>query len=123
MRTFIISGMLILGILGVPRPSSTVTMTIVTVTAYSYNSCRPPHYGVTSSGQKVKEGMVALSQDVERSLNLEFGNRVLLHGLGVFEFTDRMASHWRNKADIFLQSVSQARRFGIKRHVVLVKLV
>jgi|UniRef100_A0A7C5ERZ8 3D (Asp-Asp-Asp) domain-containing protein len=123
MRTFIITGLLIVGILGLPRPSTTVTMSIVTVTAYSYNSCRAPNYGVTSSGQRVKEGIVALSRDVEDSLNLQFGNRVLLHGLGVFEFSDRMASHWRNKADIFLESVSQARRFGVKRHVVLVKLV
>lgn len=123
MRTLGISGLLLLGVLGLPQASHTVNMSIVTVTAYSYNSCRPPNYGITSSGQQVKEGFVALSRDVERSLNLQFGNRVLLHGLGVFEFQDRMASHWRHKADIFLESVSQARRFGVKRHVVLVKLV
>lgn len=123
MRTLTISCLLILAGLLLPRPSTTVTMSIVTVTAYSYNCCRAPNYGITSSGKRVQEGIVALSRDVERSLNLDFGDRVLLHGLGVFEFQDRMASRWRNKADIFMHSVPNARRFGVKRHVVLVKLV
>lgn len=112
-----------LGVLAVPRPTVGVSMSIVTVTAYSYNCFRQPHYGITSSGKRVQEGMVALSRDVERSLNLEFGDRLLLHGLGVFHFQDRMASRWRKKADIFMESVPNARRFGVKRHIVLVKLV
>jgi len=67
--------------------------------------------------------MIAVSRDVERTLNLDFGDRVLLHGLGVFEFQDRMHTRWRKKVDVFMRSVPNARRFGVKRHIVLVKLV
>lgn len=105
-----------------PRPTMCVTMSIVKVTAYSYNGGASPH-GITSSGRRVKEGMVAVSRDVERFLNLEFGDRVLLHGLGVFEFQDRTASYVRKTADVFMKTDRKARRFGVKRHIVLVKLV
>lgn len=105
-----------------PRPTLSVSMAIVTVTAYSYNGGASPH-GITASGKKVKEGMVAVSRDVERTLNLAFGDRVLLHGLGVYEYQDRMASRMRKKVDVFLESDRKARRFGVKRQVVLVKLV
>jgi 3D (Asp-Asp-Asp) domain-containing protein len=70
----------------------------------------------------VKEGIVAVSRDVEHSLNLDFGDRVLLHGLGVFEFQDRMASRCRKKVDIFMDCRQKAVRFGVRRYVVLVKM-
>jgi len=60
-----------------------VTMSIVTVTAYHHCSGSK---GITSSGRRVKVGMIALSRDLERNLNMDFGDRVLLHGMGVFEF-------------------------------------
>jgi 3D (Asp-Asp-Asp) domain-containing protein len=66
--------------------------------------------------------MVAVSRDLERSLRLAFGDRVLLHGLGVFQFQDRMAQSQRKKVDVFMQTDAKARRFGVKRHIVLVKL-
>jgi 3D (Asp-Asp-Asp) domain-containing protein len=71
----------------------------------------------------VKRGILAVSRDLERNLDLEFGDRLLLHGLGVYEFQDRMASRWTKKVDIYLDSQQKARRFGVKRYVVLVKLV
>jgi 3D (Asp-Asp-Asp) domain-containing protein len=104
-----------------PRPTQSVTMSIVTVTAYSYGCGQYP-YDVTASGRKVKEGMVAVSRDLERNLKLAFGDRVLLHGLGVFEVQDRMAASQRKKVDVFMNTDSKARRFGVKRHIVLVKL-
>jgi 3D (Asp-Asp-Asp) domain-containing protein len=110
-----------LALLLVPQPTKSVTMSIVTVTAYSYSGGQPPH-GITASGRRVKEGMVAVSRDLERSLQLDFGDRVLLHGLGVFQFQDRMAQSQRKKVDVFMQTDSKARRFGVKRHIVLVKL-
>lgn len=110
------------GLFLAPRPTLSVSMAIVTVTAYSYNGGSSPH-GITASGKKVKEGMVAVSRDVERTLNLAFGDRVLLHGLGVYEYQDRMASRIRKKVDVFLESNRKARRFGVKQKVVLVKLV
>jgi len=98
-------------------------MSVVTVTAYHpgvYAKGSPQ--GVTASGQRVAEGMIAVSRDVERGLNLDFGDRLLLHGLGVFEFQDRMASRCRHKVDIFMKTYSKARRFGVRRYVVLVKM-
>ena len=108
------------GVLACPRPTLCVTMSIVSVTAYHH--C-PGSQGVTSSGRRVAVGMIALSQDLERNLNMEFGDRVLLHGMGVFEFQDRMAPRWNKKADIYLNNQCKAMNFGVKRYVVLVKLV
>lgn len=121
MKKFAIFCLLGLAVLIVPQPTKSVTMSIVTVTAYSYSGGQPPH-GITASGLRVKEGMVAVSRDLERSLQLAFGDRVLLHGLGVFQFQDRMAQSQRKKVDLFMQTDSKARRFGVKRHIVLVKL-
>jgi 3D (Asp-Asp-Asp) domain-containing protein len=111
------------GVMALPRPTICVTMSIVTVTAYHPGAyCVGSPKGVTASGIKVKEGIVAVSRDVERNLNLDFGDRVLLHGLGVFDFQDRMASYCKKKVDIFLDGTQKARRFGVRRHIVLVKL-
>lgn len=121
MKTLTISCLLALAVLLAPQPTKSVTMSIVTVTAYSYSGGSPPH-GITASGRRVKEGMVAVSRDIERGLHLAFGDRVLLHGLGVFQFQDRMASSQRKKVDVFMQTDAKARRFGVKRHIVLVKL-
>ncbi len=108
------------GVLACPRPTMCVTMSIVTVTAYHH--C-PGSKGITASGRRVKVGMIALSRDLERNLNMDFGDRVLLHGMGVFEFQDRMAPRWNKKVDIYLSNQCKARNFGVKRYVVLVKLV
>ena len=108
------------GVLAFPRPTMCVTMSIVSVTAYHH--C-PGSQGITSSGRRVAVGMIALSRDLEQNLSMEFGDRVLLHGMGVFEFQDRMAPRWNKKADIYLNNQGKARNFGVKRYVVLVKLV
>jgi 3D (Asp-Asp-Asp) domain-containing protein len=121
MRTLMITCLLGLGLI-FPQATMGVNMSIVSVTAYSYSGGAYP-YNITASGRRVKEGMLALSRDVERDLGLSFGDRVLLNGLGVFEFQDRMASRWTQKADVFMHSDHKARSFGVKRHIVLVKLV
>lgn len=121
MKKLTIFCLLGLVVLFVPQSTKSVTMSIVTVTAYCYNGGQYPH-DITASGRKVREGMVAVSRDLERSLKLDFGDRVLLHGLGVFEVQDRMASRQRKKVDVFMNSNKKARRFGVKRHIVLVKL-
>ncbi len=112
------------GLLATPTPTVCVTMSIVTVTAYHPGVYDPQTFikGITASGIKVKEGIVAVSRDVEQSLNLDFGDRVLLQGLGVFEFQDRMAARCRKKVDIFMKSKKEAIIFGVRRYVVLVKM-
>ncbi len=118
MKRLVIFFLLGLGMLFFPRPTISVSMSIVTVTAYGGHA----KWVTTASGQSVREGIVAVSRDVERALNLDFGDRVLLHGLGVFEFQDRMSNRLRKKVDIFMKTTKKARRFGVRRHVVLVKL-
>lgn len=115
-----ISCLLAVGVLACPRPTLCVTMSIVTVTAYHH--C-PGSRGITSSGQRVQRGVIAVSRDLERNLHLGFGDKVLLHGMGVFEFQDRMASRWHKKVDVYMDCQSKARHFGVKHYVVLVKLV
>jgi len=97
-----------------------VTMSIVSVTAYHH--C-PGSKGITSSGRTGAVGVVGLCRGLGRNLNGAFGDRVLLHGMGVFEFQDRMAPRWNKKADIYLNNQCKAMNFGVKRYVVLVKLV
>lgn len=123
MKKMAIFCLLAAGVMAIPRSTMCVTMSIVTVTAYHPGVyCRGSRKGITASGQKVKEGMIAVSRDVERKLNLDFGDRVLLHGIGVFDFQDRMASRCRAKVDIFMNCKRKAIRFGVHRYVVLVKL-
>ncbi|MFZ5451931.1 MAG: 3D domain-containing protein [Thermodesulfobacteriota bacterium] len=113
----------LVSLIGWPQPTMSVTMSVVTVTAYHpgvYAKGSPKGY--TASGRRVAEGMIAVSQDLERNLNLDFGDRLLLHGLGVFDFQDRMAPRMRQKVDIFMKSYKKARRFGVRRYVVLVKM-
>ncbi|MBI4642194.1 MAG: 3D domain-containing protein [Deltaproteobacteria bacterium] len=100
-----------------------VTMSVVTVTAYHPGVTAPGSpQGITASGQRVAEGMLAVSRDVERNLNLDFGDRVLLHGLGVFKFQDRMHSRCKKKVDVFMKTKKKAIKFGVRRYVVLVKM-
>jgi 3D (Asp-Asp-Asp) domain-containing protein len=122
MRTLMIICLVSLGLAVLPQGTMAVNMSIVSVTAYSYSGGQYP-YNITASGRRVQEGMIALSRDVERDLGMSFGDRVLLHGLGVFEFQDRMASRWTLKADVFMHSDQKARCFGVRRQIVLVKLV
>ena len=46
----------------------------------------------------------------------------MLHGLGVFEFQDRMAARCKQKVDIFMTTKKKAIRFGVRRYVVLVRM-
>ena len=115
---------LVVGLLSFPKPTMCVTMCIVTVTAYHPGVYDPStgRRGVTASGLKVAKGMIAVSRDVEKNLNLDFGDCVLLHGLGVYEFKDRMARRLQKKVDIYMDCTKKARRFGVKRYIMLVKL-
>jgi 3D (Asp-Asp-Asp) domain-containing protein len=111
------------GFLGWPQPTMSVSMSVVTVTAYHPGAhCRGVPRGITASGRRVAEGMLAVSRDVERNLNLEFGDRVLLHGLGVYAFQDRMSARCHKKVDIYMKTTRKARAFGVRRYVVLVRM-
>ena len=116
--------MLAPAILGTAQPTICISMSVVTVTAYHPGpggGCSSPTL-TTASGVKVREGIMAVSRDVEKRLGLNFGDRVLLEGLGVFEFQDRMAKRWSKKADIFMNCGLRARNFGVRRNILLVRV-
>ena len=99
-----------------PQTTVSNSMAIVTVTAYA-------HSGITSSGTRVREGIIALSRDLEHRLKMDFGDKVRLEGLGEYEFRDRMALRCRQKVDIYMKTKHQALKFGVKRNILLVKVV
>ena len=107
---------LLIVIFCLPQPTISLTMAVVKVTAY----CHP---GRTASGIHVQDGVLALSRDLEYNLDMNFGDRVKLEGLGTFAFYDRMASYKRQHADIWVPCLSEARRFGVRYNVMLVKVV
>lgn len=98
-----------------PQPTISLSMAVVKVTAY----CHP---GRTASGLRVQDGILALSRDLEYNLNMQFGDKVKLDGLGTYVFEDRMAHYKRNHADIWLPR-SEAYAFGIRHNIMLIKLV
>ena len=70
---------------------------------------------ITASNQAVREGICAVSRDLEKRLKLRFGDFVYLEGIGVCEFQDRMHRRKRNQVDLFMWNRSDAIAFGIKR--------
>ncbi|MFP3868527.1 MAG: hypothetical protein ACLFUU_10250 [Desulfobacteraceae bacterium] len=126
MIRFLFSCIFILGlfIFSWPQPTVSLDMAVVTVTAYHLGVRAPDSRpGITASGLRVREGIVALSRDLEYRLGLEFGDEIRLEGLGTYEFQDRMARRCRKKADIFMNSYWKAKRFGVRRNVLLLKEV
>lgn len=85
----------------------------VTLTAYTHSG-QP-----TASGRLPQVGMVALSRDLERDLQLRFGAKLRLEGLGTVSFQDRMHTRWTKRVDLFMADVQAARRFGKRPGVLL----
>ncbi len=126
MKKIVILSAIFMGpiVLGTVQPTIGISMSVVTVTAYHPGrggGCSSPN-GTTASGTKVREGIMAVSRDVESTMALQFGDNLILEGLGQFEFQDRMASHCRKKADVFMSCGQKARAFGVRRNVLLVKV-
>lgn len=103
-------------IFAAPLPTISLTSAVVKVTAYC-------HSGRTASGIRVREGILALSRDLEYQLSMRFGELVKLEGLGTFTFEDRMASYKRRQADVWVPRYHEAMRFGVKYNILLVKVI
>jgi len=86
---------------------------LVTVTAYA------PTGSPTAAGVVPSVGTIALSRDIEETLQIHFGEHVCLGGLGRYVFADRMPWYWHRRVDIFLTSAARARHFGIVRRVTI----
>jgi len=90
-----------------------IIKTKVTVTAYSptEDQCDNTPY-ITASNIEVRKGIVALSRDIEQKFDLKFGDQILLEGIGLFVFHDRMNKRHKKKVDIFMWSREKAKMFG-----------
>jgi 3D (Asp-Asp-Asp) domain-containing protein len=93
----------------------------VTVTAYSatpQETDEDPY--VTASGKRVQRGIVALSRDLEKELMVKFGDRLILVGIGIFIFEDRMHIWKTRQVDIYMQSRKAALQFGVQTSLLMV---
>lgn len=88
----------------------------VRVTAYPpLSRCTDSTPYVTASNQRVRDGIIAVSRDIEQRLGLRFGDRVRISGIGEFEFQDRMHPRHTGAVDIFKWCPKECRRFGVQQ--------
>jgi 3D (Asp-Asp-Asp) domain-containing protein len=98
----------------------------ITVTAYTSRTeetdATPTR---TATNATPSAGTIALSRDLIRTFSsgapFEFGDKVLIPGVGIFEVRDTMNPRWTEKADIWLSSPETARQWGC-RTVFLTRL-
>lgn len=74
-----------------------------------------PAYGITASGRKVAEGMVAADTSV-----LPFGTKIWIEGLGVYEVQDTGGDIIGNRIDIYMNDLDRAVQFGRQYRRVIV---
>ncbi|MGX9708402.1 3D (Asp-Asp-Asp) domain-containing protein [Laceyella tengchongensis] len=72
-----------------------------------------PGYGITSSGQPVNEGVtIAVDPEV-----IPIGSRVYIEGIGYRIAQDTGSKIKGKRIDLYMNSVAEARAFGVKRNV------
>ena len=79
------------------------------------------HYGITASGEKVREGIVACN-------HLEFGQVIEIKGLGEFVVADRGSNkyfgskkHKKLSLDVYKPTHQEALEFGVQYREVVIK--
>jgi len=94
----------------------------VTITAYS------PRKGetdstpfITASNKRVREGIIALSRDLEEELELKFGDQIHIEGYGYFQFEDRMHKRKKKHVDIFMFETKRALKFGKQKGNLIIR--
>lgn len=91
----------------------------VTVTAYS---ARPEETNsepwVTADMSPSRVGMLAVSRDLLHEVGLEYGEVVILEGLGAFKVRDTMNKRFKRRVDILMAHPRAAIMFG-KREAML----
>lgn len=95
----------------------------VTVSGYTSRSCETDSTpNITAAMTSTRRGVIALSRDLVRRYTpgapFEFGDVVHLNGIGDFVVEDSMNERWSRRADIWFESVPEARHFG-RRHAML----
>jgi 3D (Asp-Asp-Asp) domain-containing protein len=89
----------------------------IQVTAYtSQPSETDSSPDLTASNTAPRPGTIALSRDLLRTFTpgapFDFGDKLLIPGVGVFEAHDTMHPRWKGKADIWFASREKARAWG-----------
>ncbi len=101
------------------------THRFVKVSVTGYTSCPAQTDDtpfVTATLHPTRPGTLALSRDLLRTFTLnapfEFGDRVLIPGMGIYVVEDTMHPRWQNTADIWFHDNETALRWG-RREVFL----
>jgi 3D (Asp-Asp-Asp) domain-containing protein len=101
---------------GLPADAKVLPCTLTAYTAgYESTGKRPgdPDYGITSTGTKAREGVtVAVDPHV-----IPYGTKLFIPGIGFRIAQDTGAAIVGNRIDIFINDLSRALDFGVKRDV------
>jgi 3D (Asp-Asp-Asp) domain-containing protein len=99
-----------------------IAVTVI-VSGYTSRSCETDSTPFeTASMTTTRRGVIALSRDLVKSYTkgapFEFGDVVHLHGIGDFVVEDSMNERYQRHADIWFESLTEAREFGRRRAVL-----
>ena len=103
------------------QPLSKADTFIAECTAYTegIESCGKlsthPAYGITASGKRVREGMIAVD-----TRYIPFGTKVYIEGLGVFVAEDTGGAIKGNRIDIHMSDLNKAIEFGRQNRKVII---
>ena len=89
----------------------------VSVSAYTSRMCETDDTPfITAANTSTRPGVLALSRDLLKRYTpgapFDFGDVVHINGMGDFVVEDSMAGRWQHRADIWFESVDDARSFG-----------
>ena len=92
----------------------------VTVTAYNSDPAQTddtPH--LTASMQNVRPGVLAVSRDLLEVYGLQYGQKVVLDGYGIFVVADTMAKRWKKRVDIWIADKKAALLHGKQKSILV----
>jgi 3D (Asp-Asp-Asp) domain-containing protein len=95
----------------------------VVVSGYTSRICETDSTPfITAANTPTRRGVLALSRDLVRQYTpgapFAFGDVVHIHGIGDFVVEDVMNERYQRHADIWFESLAQAREFGRRRAVL-----
>ncbi len=89
----------------------------ISVTAYTLKECYH-NKGKTASGELTREGIVAVSRDLERK-GLKLGTKIKISNMGTFVVKDRTSRRNHGNVDIYMPSYAKALRFGRQKYTLV----
>jgi 3D (Asp-Asp-Asp) domain-containing protein len=106
-----------------PPDGDTHRFLLVTVTGYTSAAAQTDDSPtMTASSRHARPGTVALSRDLLRTFTpgapFDFGDRVLIPGMGMYVVDDTMSPRWTRMADIWFADLKRAKTWG-RRDVYL----